>query len=141
MIAASKDRKVLLSTLWIFVVLNYIYCDVITLLHPSFLNELLTGTVGGMVMTDTLLLGTSIFLEIPISMVLLSRVLGYRANRIANIIAGSVVTFFMIFTMFMGTPEPYYLFFGIIEIAATAFIVFYAWKWVNPMDLSVGKTQ
>lgn len=128
---ANKDRKTLLSTLWVFVVLNYIYCDVITLLHPGFLNQLLTGTVGGMVMTDALLLGTSIFLEIPIAMVLFSRILGYRANRIANIIAGFVVTGVMLFTLFIGTPALYYLFFAIIEIAATMYIVFYAWKWTE----------
>lgn len=129
MTTTTKNRKAILSTLWTFVVLNYIYCDVITLMHPSFLNELLTGTVGGMEMTDGLLLGSSIFLEIPIAMVLLSRVLGYRANRMANIVAGSLMTIGMIVTMFMGTPATYYLFFGIIEIAATVFIVFYAWKW------------
>ena len=28
----AMDRKVLLSTLWIFVVLNYLYCDILTLM-------------------------------------------------------------------------------------------------------------
>ncbi|WP_430823641.1 DUF6326 family protein [Carboxylicivirga sp. N1Y90] len=28
----GKDRKVILSTLWIFVTLNYLYCDVLSLM-------------------------------------------------------------------------------------------------------------
>jgi hypothetical protein len=48
---------------------------------------------------------------------------------LANIIAGSIKTAVMILTMFVGTPAGYYLFFGIIEIATTAFIVWYAWTW------------
>ena len=29
-----KERKVILSTLWIFATLNYIYCDVVTVMDP-----------------------------------------------------------------------------------------------------------
>jgi hypothetical protein len=32
-------------------------------------------------------------------------------------------------TLFIGLPAPYYLFLSILEIAATALIVGYAWKW------------
>jgi hypothetical protein len=35
-------------------------------------------------------------------------------------------------TLFMGFPAPYYLFLSILEIAATALIVGYAWKWRKP---------
>ncbi|WP_406626666.1 DUF6326 family protein [Portibacter marinus] len=36
----------ILSTLWIFVTLNYLYCDVLSLMSAELLNALLTGTVG-----------------------------------------------------------------------------------------------
>ena len=71
-------------------------------------------------------------MEIPIAMVLLSRVLKYRANRWANIIAGTIMTVALILTLFVAVPTLYYVFFSVIEITCTAVIVWYAWKWRNP---------
>jgi hypothetical protein len=65
-------------------------------------------------------------------MVLLSRILKYRANRWANIIAGTFMTAFLTVTLFVAVPTTYYAFFSAIEIACTLFIVGYAWKWPNP---------
>lgn len=127
-----KDRKVILSTLWIFVTLNYLYCDVIGLMDSELLKQYLTGIVDGLTLNENFLFTGAILMEIPIAMVLLSRILNYRANRWANIIAGFIKTIIMILTMFVGTATSYYLFFGIIEIATTSFIIWYAWNWVNP---------
>src|SRR3546814_166390 len=65
--SSSKDRKIVLSTLWIFVTLNYLYCDILTLMSPEMLNSLITtGGAGGIDMNETTLLGAAILLEIPI---------------------------------------------------------------------------
>ena len=128
-----KDKKVMLSTLWLFAMLNYTYGDVVTLMDPVYLKGLIaTGAVGGLQITQGFLLGASIFQEIPIAMVLLSRILKYRANRWANIIAGTIMTVALIVTLFVAVPTLHYVFFSIIEIACTAFIVWYAWRWPNP---------
>ena len=116
--------KVLLSTLWLFAMLTYTYGDVVTLMDPV--------KHGTFELTEGFLLGGSIIMMIPISMVLLSRILKYRANRWANIIAGTFMTAFLILTLFVAVPTTYYVFFSVIEIATTAFIVGYAWKWSNP---------
>src|SRR3954451_11170966 len=81
-----------LTTLWIFVTLNTIYCDVTRLMDPDVLKQYLAGNLGGLQMTQGFLLATAIFVEIKISMVLLSRLLGHRANRRANIAAGAFMT-------------------------------------------------
>lgn len=126
------DIKVKLSTLWIFVTLNYIYCDVVTLFDPGVLKELMTGNVGGIQFTQGFLLGAAVLVEIPIAMVLLSRVLKYRANRWANIIAGAIMTVVQFSSLFFGSsPTSYYIFFSIIEIASTSLIAWYAWNWSN----------
>ncbi len=124
-----KDRKVILSTLWIFAILNYLYADVTGLHNSSILKEVLTGTVGGLQITEGFLLIGAILMETAIVMVLLSRVLKYRANRWANIIAGVIHTVAVPSSMFVGTPALYYIFFASIEIACTLFIVWYAWTW------------
>jgi len=66
------------------------------------------------------------------ALVLLSRVLEYRANRWTNVAAGSVMTVVQCLTLVLTPPAGYYIFFSIIEIACTAFIVWYAWTWPRP---------
>ena len=124
-----KDRRVILQTLWIFAILNYLYADVTGLMSSSLLKEILTGTVDGLQITPGFLLAGAILMETAIVMVLLSRVLKYRANRWANIIAGVIHTVAVFSSMFVGTPGLYYIFFGTIEICCTLFIVWYAWTW------------
>jgi hypothetical protein len=127
--------KARLSTLWIFAVLNYLYCDVMSLMDPEFLKQYMAGDVGGIRITQGFLLGAAILMEISISMVLLSRVLKFGANRWANIIAGTIMTVVQFSTLFFGSsPTSYYIFFSIIEIACTALIVWYAWKWAMFRD-------
>lgn len=133
----TRDRKVMLSTLWVFVTLNYLYCDILALMSPETLNSLITtGGVGGIDMNETTLMGAAVLLEIPISLVLLSRVLRYRLNRWMNVIGGSVMTLVMVGTLLMGASYVY-AFFATIEIAATLFIVWFAWTWPRPLEQPV----
>lgn len=118
-----------LSALWLFVMLTYTYGDVVTLMDPI--------KHGTMQLTEGFLLGASIFMMIPISMVLLSRILRYKVSRLTSIIAGSIMTAALILTLFAAVPTTYYAFFTAIEVITTAFIVWYAWKWKNPERNSV----
>ena len=79
--------------------------------------------------TEGLLLAFAILLEIPIAMIFLSRVLKYRANRWANIIA-AVIT--IVFVIGGGSTDLHYLFFATVEVVLLAIIIWYAWKWPNP---------
>ena len=125
-----EQMKVKLSTLWIFAMFNYIYADVIGLMKAENLQAFLTGMVGSTQITDEFLLCAAVLMETAIAMVLLSRVLRYRANRWANIVVGILHTVSVSASMFVGSgPGLYYLFFGTIEIICTAYIVWSAWKW------------
>lgn len=131
-ILRMKDKRFLLSTMWIFVVLNYLYCDVLSLMDSHLLKQLLTGVVEGMPMTQGFLLGASVLMEISIAMVLLSRILKFKANRLVNMIAGIITTVVQIASLFLGTPTMYYIFFSFIEISSTFLIFLIALKWQNP---------
>lgn len=120
-----------LSTLWIFATLNYVYCDVLTLMDPRLLKEFLAGSVGGMEVSEGFLLAGGALIEIPMAMVVVSRLLGGPANRWANIVAGSVMTVVQMASLFSRAPAPYYVFFSVIEIATTAAIVWLAWRWAE----------
>ncbi|MCX6556636.1 MAG: DUF6326 family protein [Candidatus Aminicenantes bacterium] len=132
--AEMKDRKAILSTLWAFVTVNYLYCDVMALMDPTILKQFMAGYAGGFRITQGFLLGAALLMEIPMAMILLSRVLKHGANRRANIIAGIIMTAVQIASLFAGTSTLYYRFFSIIEIGCTSLIVWFAWKWSNPRD-------
>jgi hypothetical protein len=123
----KQDMRTRLSALWLFAMLTYTYGDVVTLMDPV--------KHGSIQLTEGFLLGASIFMMIPITMVLLSRILMYRSNRLTSIIAGTVMTVSLILTLFAAVPTTYYLFFSIIEITCTSLIVLFAWKWRN-LDVS-----
>ena len=128
----TNDKKAILSTLWIFVTVNYIFCDVVTLMNPQDLKNILSGTVGTIQMNETFLLGAAIMMEIPFVMILLSRLLIYKINRWTNIIAALIMTIIQISSFFVGTETTlHYSFFSIIKILCTLCIVWYAWTWNN----------
>jgi hypothetical protein len=120
-----KNRKVVLSTLWIFAMLNYLYADVFTLFfNPTAQKETLAMTQGPVLVF-------AILMETAIAMVFLSRFLKYGASRWANIVAGIVHTAFVAWSLTGETPELFYVFFASIEILCTLFITWYAWNWPN----------
>ncbi|MEX1240577.1 MAG: DUF6326 family protein [Cyclobacteriaceae bacterium] len=119
----SPSVKSKLSALWLFAMLTYTYGDVVTLMDP-----VKHGTIE---LTEGFLLGGSIFMMIPLAMVLLSRLLKYRSSRLASIVAGTIMTIALTLTLFVAVPTTYYAFFTAIEIVTTSTIVWYAWKWRN----------
>ena len=122
-----EGTKSRLSIFWIFATLNFLYCDVVTVMDRS--KDFAAGSVGGMRITQGFLLAAAVLVEIPISMVLLSRVLSYRSNRLANIVAGVTMSAVQLVTLVATAPTPYYIFFSVIEIACTSAIVWYAARW------------
>lgn len=118
-----------LSLLWIFVTVNYLFCDVFTLHHGPTLTELMTGTVNGIDMNETFLLGGAVLLEVPMAMIVLARLLPFGANRLANIIAGALMTVVQLGSLFLGENTLHYMFYSAIEIATTAAIVWLALRW------------
>ncbi len=120
-----EDMKVKLSTLWVVVMFNMLYADILSFMMPGFLKELVDGSFEIQI-TQGLLLVFAILLEIPIAMILLSRVLKYRANRWANIIASTITNLFVVGG---GSTTLSYMFFATIEVVCMLLIVWYAWKW------------
>ena len=120
------ETQTLLSTLWIFVLLNMIFRDLHQLGKPGFIQEIMSGVVNGVKITEELMLFGGVLAVIPISMVLLSRILDDKANKWANIIAGIITL------LVYASAAPYAdmddVFFMIIEVAAILWIFRLAWK-------------
>ena len=125
------DTKEQLSRLWIFALLNYLYADVLVLFA-------ITGSPNSAPhLPQWALLGSAVLMEIPIAMILAARLLPIRANRVANISAGCIMTFvngYLTFVMPLVTGDrspayPEYLIFGTIETVCTMVIIWQAWTW------------
>jgi len=124
--AKTHDRKPVLSTLWVFVVLNYLYGDLAMMIfHPALYQRVAAR------MSEGVILGDAVFMELPIAMILLSRVLKYAANRWANILLGAVFSVFSAVTQLSGKAPAFFLFLSAVEIPCTLFIFWYAWTWPN----------
>src|SRR5579872_7537393 len=104
-----RDIKERLSLFWLFALLNYLYADVMALWaivgsrNPADIPHL----------SQWALLGSSVFMEIPIAMIVACRLLPFRANRLANIISGVILTLVNGFLTFvaplvgMGRPPAF----------------------------------
>lgn len=126
MIKEKIKPQTLLSTLWIFILLNMVFRDLHQLGKKSFLEEIKTGVVNGVEITDELMLIGGFLAELPILMVLLSRILSIKVNKWANIIA-SIITMLVLFSG-LASADMDDVFFMIIEAAAFVVIIVTAWK-------------
>jgi hypothetical protein len=117
------DTITKLQTLWIFATLNYVYGDVLTLFDKTIVSNL----------DQTALLGASILVETLIVMVVLTRVLGYRANRWVNIIVSAINIIAVVASLLATTPSAHYAFFAVIDLVTFLVIIWTAWKWSNPV--------
>ena len=119
--------QTLLSTLWIFVILNIFARDFHELGRPGMLQQVMSGVVDGVTITEELMLLGGIMIEIFIVMVVLSQVLKYRVNRCVNMIVGPIAI--MIVVMTNLSPDLDNIFFMTIEIVTLLAIIGVAWRW------------
>ena len=117
------DIKVKLSTLWIVVMFNMAFADIL-----SFMMEYSTGHTPEIQATQGLMLIAAIILEIPIAMIFLSRILKYEINRWINIIAAVITTVFIIGG---GSTYLHYIFFAAVELVCLSLIIWNTWRWSN----------
>jgi hypothetical protein len=119
--------KLKMSALWSSVMFCYIYADYFGLYVPGSLQRMLAGKMGPLgPVTQMVLLGTSVTLAIPSIMIFLSLVLKPNLNRWLNIVLGSLYTAIILITMWRWA---FYIFYGVIEIALSGLVVWYAWNW------------
>jgi len=117
------DTKNKLSTLWIVIMLNLIFADVLSIMI-ELVKKNTIDIVGGDIATTMAV--AAIVTNIPILMIYLSRVLPIQANRIANIGAAFLTTLYVVGG---GSMSPHYVIIASIEIALLLMIVWKAWKW------------
>jgi len=124
----NHDKKTILSTLWVFYVLNILYADVLNLMGKATPKTEDVELINTLVSPE-MLLGAAVFLEMAMIMIVLSRLLKHGINRWANIIIAALHTLGLMASVFVGTPTIFYIFFVIVEVSTLLIIIWYAWNW------------
>ncbi len=119
------DPRIKLSLLWIFVIVNMAYADILSLMDPA---SIIRGIMAGSPLPAGGLLAGAIVMETSLAMVILPWILNYKVNRWVTIIIGV----FMILQIVIGGHGPYYVFFATVEVACMLLIIWFSWKWTNP---------
>ena len=118
------DPKVKLSLLWIFVVLNIAYADILSLMDAtSPIRKIMEGSP----MPSGGLIAGAILMETSIVMVILPWILPYKVNRWVTILIAAI----NIFAVVTGGHGLYYVFFASVEVVSMLLIIWFAWKWTN----------
>ncbi len=128
--------EIKLSTLWVIVMLNMAYADILSLYVPG-IHEELAAFAGGTPIVMLMLFG-AVKIQFPLAMIFLSRVLGVKANRWANIII-AVTT--IIFVVGGGSLMPHYIFIASIEVLCMLAIIWTAWRWKSDEDSAVSASR
>ncbi len=132
--ATGRDRRVLLSITWVFVLMNMIYADILNTLKPSYLSELeyvSTNMSGGVVLLFAVLM------EVPIIMIPLSRFAERKTNRILHLVAVPLSILWVIVPSIVSSGTPLsYIFFATVEVLAMLFALYVALKWPAEEPLS-----
>lgn len=122
------DIKHKLSALWLVFMMLYIYTDFYTLYIPGEIQDMLSGVMDGIIVTQVSLLVIAIITIIPAFMIFLSLVVSAKVNRLLNIILGILHIAIGVVNL-VGATWAYYIFYGISLTLIAILIVVYAWKW------------
>ena len=128
--AGTPSIQTQLSTLWIFIMFNMVFADILSAMYPGVLKAVLTGHAGGVHVTRGFLLGAAVVTEIPIATIVLLRVLKHTANWWANAVAGVITIAYVIGGGSLDLVHE--LYFAAMEVGCTLIIVWCAWTWRHP---------
>lgn len=124
---SNVNVRIKISALWTSMLFVFAYVDLFSLYRPDFRAELEAGEVAGFTVSQSLLLGTTVYVVVPSLMVFCVLILRPRVNRIANI-ALSIVYALTITAGAIGEWN-YYVVGSAIEVTLLAAVVYYAWTW------------
>lgn len=124
----SKNKKVILSTLWIVVMFNMVFADIYSIM-VELVNKNTLGDIPGDVVTVMAI--AAVITNVPIMMIFLSRVLEHKTNRLINIIAAAIT---LLYVVGGGSTTPHYIIAATIEVIILLFIIWTAWNWPKSED-------
>ncbi len=118
------DIKVKLSTLWIVVLFNLLFADILSIM-VELVNKNTLDIIGEVTTTMAI---AAVVANIPILMIYFSRSLKHKINRILNMVAGAIT---ILFVVGGGSLAPHYIICAGVEVIVLIVIIWTAWGWNN----------
>jgi hypothetical protein len=125
---AKVDVRLKMSALWIAMLFLFAYGDIFGFFKPGQIQQVISGEISGIKITQVFLFGASIYIAIASLMVFLSLVLRPRVNRWTNIVL-PILFIVSIAASVIGESWAYFIFLSVAEIGLLLLIVWYAWTW------------
>jgi cyanate permease len=119
------DIKIKISILWIVVMLNLIFVDILSIIIELVNKNTLGDILGEVEVTMAI---AALLTNIPILMIYFSRIFPHKINRSLNISA-AILT--LIYVIGGGSLTPHYIICGAIEVIVLLYLIKTAWKWVD----------
>jgi Family of unknown function (DUF6326) len=116
-----------ISALWIAMLILFAYGDIFGFFKPGQIQEVMSGEISGIEITQGFLFAISVYIAIASVMIFLTLVLSPAAARWTNIVL-AMLYIVSIVAAAIG-EDAYYLFLSAVEIAMLLLIVGYAWTW------------
>jgi len=125
-----EDWKIKIAVLWIFGIITALTTMFVMLLEPGVIEQVIAGELKGQEIRPEVLLVLAIIVLIPLVMAFLSLVLKNSVNRWANIIVGIAFLIFGLSDLpkYLAISSAYAVLLDLSGVAASALIVWYAWK-------------
>jgi hypothetical protein len=119
-----------IAMLWIVFECGAILTPILEQYEPGFIENLIAGKITWLQITPEYVLVIAIILMIPPFMAFLSLTLKDSINRWANIILGIVFAVLASIGLsdFLAKLSPWAILIWVVQVAANALIVWYAWK-------------
>ena len=126
---AHENFGFVLSSLWLFVILNSLFRDMHEMAMASTITEILAGTMNGAPVTEGALLAGAVVVQLLLLAMLLSSLLKPTASRRLNLVLPPLMTL----AMFLAPPNDLDDYFFFVVMGGTLLtITFLAWNWRVP---------
>lgn len=125
-----EDWKIKISVLWLFAAVAILAHQILVLMEPGIIAQLMAGEAEGQKIGPELILFFAILMLVPLVMAFLSLTLKDSINRWLNIIVGAVFSVLWFVGVVDAAQTAYWggALMTLSTVVASALIVWYAWK-------------
>lgn len=125
-----EDWKIKVSVLWLFASIAFLAHQILLLMEPGIIANLMAGEAEGQKIVPELILFFAILMLVPMLMAFLSLTLKDSMNRRVNIIVGAIFAVIWLVGVVDAVRSAYWggALMTLSAVVASALIIWYAWK-------------
>lgn len=131
---AVVNVRIKISALWAAMLFVFAYVDLFSLYRADFRASIEAGEIGGFTISQSFLMGTTLYVVIPSLMIFFSLVLRPRLNRFVNMALSLVYA--VTITAGAAGEWSYYVAGSAVEVAILGAIAYLAWSWPTKSHVS-----